>query len=144
MSWIDSDGLCKEDVNNVRKWIAQNIGIEQSDNWKFGDASKGGEYPGAGAYYDWGLFSDTTVVDKQFEPVLDAGKMQKLVNIMVHEALHKKHFIRDQWESIWDRNWQSNHQKPYNKETHDLLDPVLQKGIPIPDPVPQCKCDVPQ
>ncbi|KPJ88073.1 MAG: hypothetical protein AMJ53_17300, partial [Gammaproteobacteria bacterium SG8_11] len=144
MSWIDPYGLCKEDVENVRNWIAENIGIEQSKNWKFGDASGGGEYPGAGAYYDWGLFSDTTIVDRQFEPELDAGDMQKLVNILVHEALHKKHFIRDQWESTWDRNWQVNQKKPYNKETHDLLDPVLQKGIPIPDPVPQCKCDVPQ
>jgi len=133
INFIDPYGLCKEDVENVRKWIKENIGIEQSQNWKFGDASGGGKYPGAHGYYDW--WTDTTIVDNKFESTLTEGDMQVLTNTMVHEALHKEHVLRDKWEQLWDRNWQNNHQKPYSKETHNLIDPVLQKGIPYPAPV---------
>jgi len=139
VNWADPYGLCKGDVENVIKWIDENIDIEQSKNWKFGDASGGGEYPGALGYYN--RPTDTTVVDNFFKSKLTIGDMQKLVNLMVHEALHKKHYIKDPWDAYWDDNWQYNHQKPYNKETLDLIDPVLQKGKAYPEPQSQCECD---
>jgi len=138
MGWIDPYGLCKQDVENVRKWIEDHIGIEQSENWEFGDATEGGKFPTSDAYYHWRPWRETTVVDNKYKKTLTVGDMMQLVETMVHESLHKKHYWKDMWDSTWDWNWQDNHQLPYKKETHDLIDPVLQKGVSYPEP---CECE---